>query len=491
MWAGLYPNFRIRKVILSNFRNISYAEVELPDGKNEDLIKGKPSILGLYGQNGSGKSSLLIAIKALQKALMGWTFEYDEFASCIRSGCEYAKLDFELSAVMNEEYYFDIFYSFCMRIEDKKIRIFDEVLQYAEHSQNSKKANKQIIIDTSDVACKTSGKAFGNKTKYMQFAENREGIDEKFYEAKKRAIDKSASFIFCSDTTSLLYSSKLEPYYTIIRGLEEYGAAGLFVVLMHETTSDTMTLAFWDKLPLDEGIYGDKFILNYGGNCELLETDYKMVESIIPKISSVMGAIIPGMSIEIDDLGMFDQDGNTVVPEYDEEWEVYEVDEWSTYHRFNLVSIRDGVRIPLMDESEGIRRLVSFMSFIIAAYNDPSVTVAIDEIDSGLFEYLLGELLEIMKESAKGQLIFTSHNLRPLEVLPRRNLLFTTSNPKKRFSKLEGISGNNNLRDCYFKQIMHGSAVDGYYNSTDTTGIKKALSDAGPKYRNWKSIHES
>ena len=39
----------------------------------------------------------------------------------------------------------------------------------------------------------------------------------------------------------------------------------------------------------------------------------------------------------------------------------------------------------------------------------------IDEFDSGIYEYLLGELLEIMNESAKGQFVFTSHNLRPLE----------------------------------------------------------------------------
>ena len=39
----------------------------------------------------------------------------------------------------------------------------------------------------------------------------------------------------------------------------------------------------------------------------------------------------------------------------------------------------------------------------------------IDELDSGIYEYLLGECLEVMQDKAKGQLIFTSHNLRPLE----------------------------------------------------------------------------
>lgn len=50
-------------------------------------------------------------------------------------------------------------------------------------------------------------------------------------------------------------------------------------------------------------------------------------------------------------------------------------------------------------------------------YNDPTTTVVIDELDCSIFEYLLGELLSIIEESGRGQLIFTSHNLRPLEKL--------------------------------------------------------------------------
>ena len=49
----------------------------------------------------------------------------------------------------------------------------------------------------------------------------------------------------------------------------------------------------------------------------------------------------------------------------------------------------------------------------------------IDELDSGIYEYLLGECLEVMQDKAKGQLIFTSHNLRPLEILENDSLLYT------------------------------------------------------------------
>ena len=66
-------------------------------------------------------------------------------------------------------------------------------------------------------------------------------------------------------------------------------------------------------------------------------------------------------------------------------------------------------------ESDGIRKIVSVLSLIIDAYNEQSCTIAIDELDAGVFEYLLGEVLQTFQESGKGQFIFTSHNLRPLE----------------------------------------------------------------------------
>ena len=47
------------------------------------------------------------------------------------------------------------------------------------------------------------------------------------------------------------------------------------------------------------------------------------------------------------------------------------------------------------------------------------VNSAFDECN---FEYMLGELLDIFEKSVKGQLIFTSHNLRALEMLDKKSI---------------------------------------------------------------------
>ncbi len=145
---------------------------------------------------------------------------------------------------------------------------------------------------------------------------------------------------------------------------------------------------------------------------------------------------------------------------------------------FTLVAIRDEIEIPLKYESDGVRRIISILNLLIAAYNDRSFTVAIDEIDSGIFEYLLGEILSITRDGLKGQLVFTSHNLRPLEVLPAKYLCFTTTDSNERFTRLSQ-RGNSNLRDTYFRNIILGNEKVSVYNSTDKYDIEFALQKAG------------
>lgn len=111
--------------------------------------------------------------------------------------------------------------------------------------------------------------------------------------------------------------------------------------------------------------------------------------------------------------------------------------------------------------------------------NNPSVTVAIDKLDAGIFEYLLGEILNIISEKGKGQLVFTSHNLRPLKTLDKGFIAFTTTNPKKRYIRMTNVRENNNLRDFCFRDIVLGKQKEEVYNSTNNFEIALAFKEAG------------
>lgn len=122
------------------------------------------------------------------------------------------------------------------------------------------------------------------------------------------------------------------------------------------------------------------------------------------------------------------------------------------------------------------------LQLLIVVYNSDSITLAIDEFDSGIFEYLLGEMLKVISEKGKGQLIFTSHNLRPLETIDKHFIAFTTVNPNKRFIRFINVKGNNNLRDFYFRDIMLGEQAEPVYETTNNYEIILAFKEAGRIY---------
>ena len=96
---------------------------------------------------------------------------------------------------------------------------------------------------------------------------------------------------------------------------------------------------------------------------------------------------------------------------------------------------------------------------------------------------MLGELLDIFKDSAKGQLIFTSHNLRPLEMLDKENIMFSTVNPNKRYIHLKNIKASNNIRDVYLRGITLGGQEEVIYEATDSLKIARAFRKAGRSIR--------
>lgn len=186
-----------------------------------------------------------------------------------------------------------------------------------------------------------------------------------------------------------------------------------------------------------------------------------VVKKMMNNMNIVLSQIIPNLTVSITELGTKIMKDN------------------SEGCMIQLMSNRNGYEIPLQYESEGIKKIVSILNLLIAVYNTQSVTVAIDELDSGIFEYLLGEILSIISEKGKGQLIFTSHNLRPLETIDKRFIAFTTVNPDNRYIRMNNIKSNNNLRDMYYRDILLGRQSEFLYDTTNNSAIAYAFKEAG------------
>jgi hypothetical protein len=332
-----------------------------------------------------------------------------------------------------------------------RVRVFDEVLSMSgPFHDNDQRMNP--VIDT-------TGKEipFGPKSRHKYLI----GVDKESRERefrlevnKRLARDRSQSFIFMQDTLKTLKDcGNYSEYLQVILELNYFGSHYLFVVNTRSSGLIRLNLALLLHTPRGS------FPIQTDGPHPMSQDVYEDVSAYIPKVSSVISRLIPGLSIALKTLGEpVMKDG-------------------STGQLVEAIAIRNGTELPLRDESDGIRRIISMLSLLTAAYNDPSFTLAIDEFDAGIFEYIWGELLEIFAESGKGQLIFTAHNLRPLEVLNKKFLYFTSTDPKDRYVQLKSIARTNNMRNVYFRQIENGNE-EKVYNETRRKDIKDALQNA-------------
>ena len=96
--------------------------------------------------------------------------------------------------------------------------------------------------------------------------------------------------------------------------------------------------------------------------------------------------------------------------------------------------------------------------------------------------FLLGELLKIVSEKGKGQLIFTSHNLRPLETVDKSCIAFTTTDPDERYVRMTRISANNNPRMVYYRNIILGTDSVQFYDNTNSAEIDLAFRKGGETF---------
>jgi hypothetical protein len=107
----------------------------------------------------------------------------------------------------------------------------------------------------------------------------------------------------------------------------------------------------------------------------------------------------------------------------------------------------------------------------------------VDEFDSGVFENLLGQILSVLDNSAKGQILFTSHNLRPLEVLNYKRIYFTTVNSENRYVKLHNVKTTNNVRDFYYRSLKVGGQSEELSDETEASKISASLYKGGELFK--------
>ena len=116
-----------------------------------------------------------------------------------------------------------------------------------------------------------------------------------------------------------------------------------------------------------------------------------------------------------------------------------------------ILEYEDGKRISKAYESTGIKK---FMNLYYALCNENNGGIVfIDEFDANIHDIVLIKIVEYIKEYSKGQFVFTTHNLGPMEVLQKEKMSIDfLSNDSRITSWVK--TGNNSAVSVYRRGLI-------------------------------------
>ncbi|QDZ97592.1 ATP-binding protein [Lysinibacillus fusiformis] len=440
---------KIKKIKLKNLRNVRHGEVTLAVSFESFL---QANVVGLYGQNGSGKTTIVDAFGLLKTLISGWLAEVKlppQEKRLILAGEDTASLDFEF---LVENQFGTFFVHYYVELQEDQHRLYT-TLERLTYRENDKGKRSKVLMAMTEK---------GIQIRNLNLPDLSEQARIQLLVIQQLARKEYRSFLFHKDLKPLLQGRLTEQEIQLIKNI-----AVDFNRDLHVVNNQNIAPLFEERImPFSIHLEKTRGQIPYDlkGPALLPEDEFYALCEVIEQSNRVLAAIIPGLTIKI----------NIITKQT--------MDDGGQGIRFEFLSQRGEQELPLRTESEGILKIISILSVLIAVYNNPNACVVIDELDSGVFEYLLGELLTVIDEEGKGQLVFTSHNLRVLEVLAIKNLWFTTTNENHRYMQLKGIKEINNARDVYLRAIQLGGQDEEVYKETKTFKIKRAFRKAGVQH---------
>lgn len=462
---------RIIETKIENFKNVNYGDVRFVNYSNAQYhgkIEGE-DINGIYGQNGSGKTAVIEALDIIQHILSGTHVKYETYGGMFDHEKQ-AKLTTLFYVERGEEKY-KVQYGVCLKQlkNDKKIQIASEELTYWSRKKewNAKREirfsnpfyDMDNVMDNTRAQTEISNK----KIEMIRLLESIQNLAIVCAQ-KNTSLFFNNMFIKAISAQNAEEMNEEEKVFSkIVEALYSFAELRFQIVKVNQLGAnyDNVFIPVNIHEETENEIMQGCLPLFINGRGEFMEEIYERLEKSVEAINIALKAIIPNLKIELQKV---EEERNK---------------EGKKLIKAEVYSIRDGKKFLTKYESEGIKRIISLLNYLIFLYNDARVCLVVDELDAGIFEYLLGELVGLLSDGAKGQLIFTSHNLRVLERLDKKNIICSTINPDNRYISLTGIEKNHNKRDFYIRTVVLGGQKERLYDNSELQDMNYAFRKAG------------
>ena len=427
-----------------NFKSLKDIEFNLNRTKTKTN-----QFISIYGENGSGKTNIVELFKLLQQSTMSRATDI----AMNKMPKEFWKIQEEMSDQLPTE----IRQIFQLSLNLKEYRMIDEE-EATEIEYGFKINNKEGFY-------------------YIKFDD--EIIEEKLYytAGKQRAylfeIKKEDNKIIKNLNKNIFINEKYNE--ELIDGIDKYWGKYTFLSLLSFETIDNniskniieVINEIWlMTVHVDKGalrIMPDGFVRVRKLNNIQKGIVKKDKLSEIKKYENVLNIFFTQAYADIKEV----------------KYEINEKEDRIHYELYFNKMIGGQIKsIPSRLESDGTRRILNQFDTIIGSLLGE--TVILDEIDNGIHDVLMKNIIMSIKDEITGQLIITTHNTLLLEILPKENIyiLSTDYNGNKTINSIKEygikIQRNNNARDLYFKGLFGGIPTTDYI---DFEEIKYALED--------------
>ena len=143
---------RINKIVLNNLKNVKKGIVEMPAYSDKELFSEKADVLGLYGQNGSGKTAVVEALRFVKMLLSGKELPADtkEYLAQSEEECT-IDVSFSVSDELRKK---SVNYSVTFKKEADEFVISRERLTVVPRKKNTRAVESTLIdyqYDNEDV----------------------------------------------------------------------------------------------------------------------------------------------------------------------------------------------------------------------------------------------------------------------------------------------------------------------------------------------------
>lgn len=416
---------KIKAIEIENFKNIDNARIEF-----------RSNLAGIYGPNGTGKTAVIEAVDILAKYFDIRKPQQisDELKTkislLIKKGKENCQISIEFEA---EELEYKILVRFGKDKSGIIYTIKEEVLKREKEKRRRYKSLISILNDETTIIPEIyiSNKNMNTKLQDEVYLPNSLKFKELYREFN------NFNSLLGALLKIYLEIEKLPNFFVNV--IEEFEKIALtlnkiLVITLKEQAYYNLDLLI--PLSVHNSKLHGMLVVNYKQGGTIYDEEVALeLENIIKYMNNIFQIIVPKGELVLEKTVERLEDGKKKIG-------------------IKILVKREGIVEPLLleRESTGIIKLVSLLSAFIYFIQDKNAIILIDELDIHIFEYLLANFLEKISKYAKGQLIFTGHNLFLLERLDKDSIIISTKSGESIvYTYLKNVSKTTNLRQKYIR----------------------------------------